>query len=603
VLLSRFWYVVLAVSLAGAMFLVYLATAISNRTSRTTAAQLLTAASQAVGWYLKDDARTRSAALIPLTFDESIREGLKEASKAETLKDVKNDLRDKASRALRSFGDASRNEGTVFDALWAIDRHGRVLANYGFEKDTNSEHFEMGGYALVADALSGWIRDDAWIFDGRIYRVVGLPVEIEVGGEPIGAIVGAKVVDDGYAQAISDRTGAAVAFYASATRVASGAPQAFDKSALEVHAADLEKVEQDPDYQEKGRTAARVLRETPGFDVTVIFARLNGEAWDLGAGYVVGHRQATVTDPFEFQRLATSADQEAVPLLWLVLAALAAVVLGLFFTVMEHSLPLYRFRMAAADLGDKRSGTDVLKPSTFRGVFKKIAAHVNDALDKIAAQAGVDRGVADLEGVLGPLPAQPQMSAFSVPKGAPRGEAGAVSSPEPMAPLAARAAPPAAMPRPKKSLPKPRAAAGPSGMTDLEAPGSVPVPMTIDSQRPPDGGVPDFTAALRGGNAPVDGGDEDEPTRQVPMHELHGAMGMDGDDNEDEETQWRRVYQEFLTLKRQLGEPTTKLTYDKFRGTLQRNKDALVARHNCRRVRFRVYEKQGRAALKASPVK
>ena len=62
-------------------------------------------------------------------------------------------------------------------------------------------------------------------------------------------------------------------------------------------------------------------------------------------------------------------------------------------------------------------------------------------------------------------------------------------------------------------------------------------------------------------------------------------------------------YADFIAMKKQYGEPTDKLTYEKFRGTLQRNKDALMARHGCTRVKFRVYEKQGRAALKASPVK
>ena len=71
----------------------------------------------------------------------------------------------------------------------------------------------------------------------------------------------------------------------------------------------------------------------------------------------------------------------------------------------------------------------------------------------------------------------------------------------------------------------------------------------------------------------------------------------------DEATQWRKVFTEFVALKKKLGEPTKKLTYEKFKGTLQRNKDALIARHHCVRVKFRVYEKQGRAALKASPVK
>ncbi len=66
---------------------------------------------------------------------------------------------------------------------------------------------------------------------------------------------------------------------------------------------------------------------------------------------------------------------------------------------------------------------------------------------------------------------------------------------------------------------------------------------------------------------------------------------------------WRKVYEEFLALKQQCGEPTANLTFEKFKGTLQRNKDALVARHNCTRVKFTVYVKEGKAALKASPVK
>lgn len=63
------------------------------------------------------------------------------------------------------------------------------------------------------------------------------------------------------------------------------------------------------------------------------------------------------------------------------------------------------------------------------------------------------------------------------------------------------------------------------------------------------------------------------------------------------------VYDDFIALKTKLGESTKKLTFEKFRGTLQRNKDSIIARHKCERVKFRVYEKQGRAALKASPIK
>ncbi|HSN99266.1 MAG TPA: MXAN_5187 C-terminal domain-containing protein, partial [Candidatus Nanopelagicales bacterium] len=71
----------------------------------------------------------------------------------------------------------------------------------------------------------------------------------------------------------------------------------------------------------------------------------------------------------------------------------------------------------------------------------------------------------------------------------------------------------------------------------------------------------------------------------------------------DEMTEWRAVYEEFRTVKQQCGEPVDALTFEKFKATLQRNKDALVARHACTRVKFSVYVKDGKAALKASPVK
>ena len=45
------------------------------------------------------------------------------------------------------------------------------------------------------------------------------------------------------------------------------------------------------------------------------------------------------------------------------------------------------------------------------------------------------------------------------------------------------------------------------------------------------------------------------------------------------------------------------LTLDKFKDKLRGNKDALMSKHQCRTVRFAVYVKDGRAALKATPIR
>ncbi|HSS39150.1 MAG TPA: MXAN_5187 C-terminal domain-containing protein, partial [Polyangia bacterium] len=45
------------------------------------------------------------------------------------------------------------------------------------------------------------------------------------------------------------------------------------------------------------------------------------------------------------------------------------------------------------------------------------------------------------------------------------------------------------------------------------------------------------------------------------------------------------------------------LTIDKFLQKLRDNKAQLVSKHACRTVRFSVYVKDGKAALKATPVR
>jgi hypothetical protein len=71
----------------------------------------------------------------------------------------------------------------------------------------------------------------------------------------------------------------------------------------------------------------------------------------------------------------------------------------------------------------------------------------------------------------------------------------------------------------------------------------------------------------------------------------------------DEETHWQQVFQDFLRTRASCGEQSEGLTFEKFRGKLDANKAQLVAKYGCRTVRFQVYVKDGKAALKATPVK
>lgn len=72
---------------------------------------------------------------------------------------------------------------------------------------------------------------------------------------------------------------------------------------------------------------------------------------------------------------------------------------------------------------------------------------------------------------------------------------------------------------------------------------------------------------------------------------------------EDDTADWPQVFEDFLRLKKENGESTDGLTFEKFQKTLRKNRDALVQQHGCKHVKFTVYVKEGRAALKASPVR
>jgi hypothetical protein len=77
-----------------------------------------------------------------------------------------------------------------------------------------------------------------------------------------------------------------------------------------------------------------------------------------------------------------------------------------------------------------------------------------------------------------------------------------------------------------------------------------------------------------------------------------GVAGPVGD-----EAHWQDVFAQFVAMREKCGEPADGLTYEKFSAKLRKNKEQLVAKYNCRTVRFQVHAKDGKAALKATPVR
>jgi len=618
-ILSRVWYVLLGLGAAVAMYVVYLAVGQYDRQGTRALKEGLASDSQTVEWAMKIDARRRLDALLTGAVDPSLQGALVAANGSRDGK-VPDKSRADAKKALTTV---NGNIPADFrdDALFAVDRDGQVVAEIGFDQVAGNDDFELGGYPAVNDALHGWLRDDVWMLGSKMYVVVARPVEYDVTQRPAGAIVGLKEIDKRFAADLAKRTRANVAFYASGQRVAAASGMDdFDEDKLDAVTADLQKVT-DKTYGEGGRTDVRMLTD----DLGAMYARLPGDVWTLGGGFAVMRSKTSLAGPLGFLSNADDKDKANVP--WLLLAGvvLLAALLGIGMTVFEHTLPLRELVMQAERL--KTGAVDGLQVARFRGSYRLAAQSINMGIEKaIEKSGGVTRKPADLESILGPAPAQPSMSAFSFPMADGGSQPGSAPGPAPAPPPVAAPPPPGlAMappshprlpsqprsgPGPLEAPPTPGAFASPGGALGLKpppapAPRPAGPPPGVVARPPPPAPAPAARPAPPPAPPPPQpAGDEDEEATMVgsvPAEVMAQATGENRAANEASE--WLSVYEDFIRTKKQCGEPTDGLTFEKFTHTLKKNRDALMQRHACKRVKFSVYVKEGRASLKATPVK
>jgi hypothetical protein len=642
--LSRLWYVLLGLAVAVALYVVYIAVGEYDRQTARALKEGLASDSQTVDWALKIDARHRLDALLAGSVDTALQQALtlagaspgtnaagangamSAATSAATVKEGKIPEKAKADakKALAAIREAIPADWRP-DALLAVDRDGRVIANLGYDAAIGDDDFEAGGYPAVNDALHGWLRDDLWLLGSKMFVVVARPVEYDVTQRPAGAIVGLTEVSGKFAQDLANRTRASVAFYVDGRKVAAGAAEGFETEKLDAVGNDLKNLD-DKAYHD-GRSEARML----GADLGVMYTRLPGDVWGLGGGVAVARARTTLAGPMGFLTGADDKDKANVPWPFLAAVVLVAAVLGVGLTVIEHSLPLRELVTQADRL--KVGAMDGLHVARFRGAYRLAAQGINEGIERAIEKAGgVTRKPADLESILGPAPAQPAMSAFSFPTAADENPspfaAGPVPPPAPaisfglpfsgpppagasfqggMPPTPAAPSPFMAPPMAPNPV-KPPLPSGPGGSTQKPplpaaamrggAPGSGPKPSlpsvsTLVSAR----GAPPPLPKLHG---PSGGDDEDATTvASIPADVLAQAAGSMSDENAD----WRVVYEDFIRIKKQCGEPTDGLTFEKFSLTLSKNRDQLVQKHGCKRVKFSVYVKEGRASLKATPMK
>jgi hypothetical protein len=76
-----------------------------------------------------------------------------------------------------------------------------------------------------------------------------------------------------------------------------------------------------------------------------------------------------------------------------------------------------------------------------------------------------------------------------------------------------------------------------------------------------------------------------------------------GPDGEDLKGYFQQIYNSFVSVKQQCGENVDNLTLERFEAKLKQNRQNLITRYDCKSVKFQVYIKDGKAAIKATPIK
>jgi hypothetical protein len=605
-ILSRVWYVIVGAAVAVALYVVFVAVGQFNRQTTLALKEGLASDSQTVEWALKIDARRRLDGLLAGSVDATLQQALVGADSVKDGK-VPDKMRADAKKALATVNDAIPADWRP-DAIFAVDRDGLVVAQIGFDGVAGNDDFELGGYPAVNDALHGWVRDDVWLLGSKMYVVTARPVEYDAAQRPAGAIVGLKEVSTKFATDLAKRARTNIAFYASGQKMAGGVGvEGFDAEKLDAVGNDLKNVV-DKTYGDTGRSDVRMFSD----DLGAMYDRLPGDVWTLGGGFAVVRGKTSLAGPMSFLSTADDKDKANVPWLLLVAVVLGATIVGILFTLLEHTGPLKELVMQAERL--KSGAMDSLQVARFRGSYRLAAQSLNQGMERAIEKAGgVTRKPADLESILGPAPAQPSMSAFSFPM-AP-GADGAVAvpqvplnaAPSPVLPAAGMpSAPGLGAPRPLPAIAKetpPVIVPTVPSNAGRAPPPARPAPPPVGARPPPVVAAPVKPPPVAAVQNHDDDGDEDATmVGAVPAELLAQATGESRAASE-EAADWLSVYEDFLRTKKQCGEPTDGLTFDKFSHTLKKNRDALISKHGCKRVKFSVYVKEGRASLKATPVR
>jgi len=557
VFLSKIWFFLIALLAGVALTVALVMPRPAQRRYIKEEQDRLAIACGVIDILLTDDARNRVDLAGTFARAPEVVNALESASGADKLDEARmKQVRETGEKIMAGIS------GRKPDFAMLIDRRGRVVARV--KLDENDFGDVVAGRPLVDDALAGYLRDDLWAQNGTIYLVSAAPViKRDATVSFAGAVVLGHKVTNELAQKLVASLDVDVSFHLGDDDIAGSKSLPLDHAKMQTALKAVANGDPARDCQANHPFDLHAGND----DFTAIVARLPGEAQSRQAYFSVLIKRPETRGFSGTLKAVTQSDLSFANFPWILVggAFLLALAGGIGLMWVESDRPLRRLANDSVRLA--KSEKERLSEDEHGGKYGSIARSVNIYIDKLGRDAKSAR--TNLDSLLGP---------------APEGSLGTID-------LLAGALPPS-----RPGGPAPAVAPPPSDFRFAE-PSSRPTPPPMRAATPPQGTPPPRPAPPPRPPTPAPIAQQPSP----PLRLEDDILGGDSDGAVD--PYFKQVYDQFVSVKQSCGEPTAGLTYQKFSEKLVKNRDDLKSKTGCKEVRFTVYVKDGKAALKATPVK
>jgi hypothetical protein len=578
--LSKIWFVLVGLLAGVGVTAAFVAPRPADRRIEQLEGQRMDRAQYAAEQLLKNDARRWIDYVAKLGTDGKLIDALDAASRGSSeLRPLHESVRNR----LRELVPDRQAVGA--ESIIAVDSKGRVVARVGDDEGEFGE--SIAGAEVVADALRGYLSDDVWGANNRLRRIGAAPVLSKSHDRIVGALVVAVETGKRLAEMWKRNLGVEVAIVLRKNVLSSTLPEALLTQLPEVieeHAAEIAK-----------NKRSRALPLYMGSErLLTVAAPFTGEASEQRAYYVLMTKKSPESDPWALLSSTSSDDLKWGKFPWLPIGGglFALIAIGLFLQRMEIEKPLKHLRAEVHSLAKQE--LQKIEDTKYGGKLGGIARDINAAIEHFthAPLPKSETARKDISAILDPKAASADGKSFDVSSTAP-------AKPAVLAPAAMAAS----------LFGTPRSVPGLGGGPPAIPAAPPPAPFTTPSEPAP------FLAPSPAHRAPAPAPHHaSSPPRPLPPPLAKAAKApgpvppaaeagpASGDENLDQ-AHFSQVFEAYVALRQKCGESIVGLSLEKFTAKLQSNRQQIIAKHNCKTAQFTVYEKDGKAALRAVPVR